>query len=231
MIDRWRHLREGLFRAVEPSVELVAITQPVNKWKNLCTPETLPGFTARQSHESKGTMQDDIRLNKDLIRWDHTTPFQSVEFVFNVTGTTKSLQAQWTRHKIGVGWIYRSTRYVSAGGNNFVYCTYDYIDDEETVKKLLVIDEEVAKRAVEIFEKKISLGASKEDARKIMPVFFATNCYFFANARALRHLFKLRLAKNAEWEIRRMARMMFDVCMEWTPSFFEDLKDLRNADY
>jgi len=110
MIDRWKHLRENLFRSVEPGVELVAITQPVGKWKELCTSESLPGFIARQSHESKGTLEDDLRLNRDLIKWDHTTPFQATHFDFNVTNTSKSVQAQWTRHKIGVGWIYRSTR-------------------------------------------------------------------------------------------------------------------------
>jgi len=231
MTDRWKYLREGLFRAVEPEVELVAITQPVGKYKELCTSESLPGFIARQSHESKGTPEDDLRLNRDLIGWDHTTPFQATEFVFNVTNTTKSLQAQWTRHKIGVGWVYRSTRYVSASGNSFVYCTYDYINDEDAVKRLLAIDERIAKNAIDAFDEKRKLGANKEDSRKVMPVFFATNCYFMANARALRHLFKLRLAKPAEWEIRRMARMMFDVCKEHAPSFFEDFSELREANF
>lgn len=149
MLDRWKHLREGLFRSVEPNVELVAITQPVGKWKELCTLESLPGFTARQSHESKGTLEDDLALNRKLVTWDppHTTPYQAVEYIFNVTGTSKSVQAQWTRHKIGVGWIYRSTRYVEASGNRFVYCTYDYIDDEEAVRRLLAIDEEIAKKS------------------------------------------------------------------------------------
>lgn len=231
MEDRWKHLRKKLFRAVEPEVELVAITQPVGKYKELCTPESLPGFVARQSHESKGTPEDDLRLNRDLIKWDHTTPFQAIEFVFNVLNTSKSVQAQWTRHKIGIGWIYRSTRYVSAGGNSFVYCTYDYINDEAKVRELLAIDEEIAKKSIEAFDEKQKLGASKEDSRKVMPVAFATNCYYFTNARALRHLFKLRLAKQAEWEIRRMTRMMFDVCMQWTPSLFEDLRELRESDF
>jgi len=229
MSDKWGHLRDGLFRAVEPAVELVAITQPIGKWKELCDSESLPGFTARQSHESKGTYEDDLRLNRDLIKWEHTTPFQAVEYVFNVTGTSKSVQAQWTRHKIGIGWIYRSTRYVEAGGNRFVYCTYDYIQEEETVKKLLAIDEETAKRAIQAYDEKRKLGASKEDSRKIMPVEFATDCYYFTNARALRHLFKLRLAKHAEWEIRRMVSLMFDVCIEHTPSHFEDFIELRRA--
>lgn len=231
MIDRWAHLRKGLFRAVEPHVELYALTQPVNKFKEIFNPETLPGFVARQSHESKGTIEDDIRLNKDLIQWEHTTPFQFTQFVFNVTATSKSVQAQWTRHKIGVGWIYRSTRYVDAIANSFIYNTYDYLDDEDEVKEILARDEAWAKAAIEEYDWRRKRKVTKEDARKVMPVMFATNCYYESNSRAMRHLFKLRLAKKAEWEIRRMSRMMWDVCMEWTPSHFEDLKELRSANF
>lgn len=226
-MDRWRHLRKDLFRAVEPEVKLVAITQPVGEYKKLCSPETLPAFTARASHESKGIQEDDIRLNKTLIKLGHDTPLQAVGCVFYVSGITKSLQAQWTRHKIGVGWTFRSTRYVSASENCFVYNTYDYVDDEEKVKELLKIDEEIARHSIESFDKKRDLGATKQDSRKIMPVFWATACYFYTNARALRHLFELRLEEAAEWEIRRMATMFFDVCMQYTPSLFEDLKELR----
>lgn len=227
-MGKWKHLRKDLFRAVEPEVKLVAITQPFGEYKDLCTTETLPAFTARASHESKGTKEDDIRLNKTLIKLGHDTPLQAVEFVFYVSGITKSLQAQWTRHKIGIGWTFRSTRYVPASQNCFVYNTYDYITEEEKVKELLKIDETVAKQAIELFEKKITLGSTKQDARKIMPVFWATSCYFYTNARALRHLFRLRLDKAAEWEIRRMASIFFDICIQHTPSLFEDFKELRD---
>ena len=228
-MGKWRYLRKDLFRSVEPLTKIVAITQPVGEYKELCTAETLPAFTARASHESEGTIEDDIRLNKVLLKHGHTTPFQAVGFVFYVSGITKSLQAQWTRHKIGTGWTFRSTRYISANQNCFVYNTYDYIDDERKVKKLLKIDEESARRAIMSFDEKVGLGSTKQDARKIMPVFWATSCYFYVNARALRHLFELRLDKAAEWEIRRMTAMLFDICMKNTPSLFENLQDLRNS--
>lgn len=227
-MDKWKNLRRNLFRAVEPKIKLVAMTQPVGEYRDLCTSETLPAFTARASYESKGTKEDDIRLNRTLIKLGHDTPLQAVQFVFYFSGTTKSLQAQWTRHKIGVGWTFRSTRYISASQNCFVYNIYDYINEEEKVKELLKIDEIVAKQSIDLYEKKRTLGSTKQDARKIMPVFWATSCYFYVNARALRHLFKLRLDKAAEWEIRRMVSILFDICMQWTPSFFEDFKELRH---
>jgi len=227
MVDRWKSLRKNLYRNVEPFVELVGMTQPFGRFVGLCTTETLPGFTARQSHESKGTQEDDFRMNQLLIDKKHFTPFESVAFTFLVSGITKSLQNQWVRQRIGVGWTYRSTRFVSAGQNEFVYCTYDYIDDEEKVKKLLFCDQDHAMKAVEDYEVKRKLGASKQDSRKIMPVFWNTPCYFYCNARSLRYLFTLRLEKDAEWEIRRMTNLMFKIVMKETPSLFRDFLDKR----
>lgn len=230
MIDRWKDLRKGLFRSVEPFVELVAITKPVGRFVDLCTTEALPGFTARASHESKGTQEDDFRLNRVLIHKTHLTPLESVCFTFFVSGITKSLQNQWVRHRIGVGWTFRSTRFVSADKNDFVYCTYDYIDDEQKIRRLLAIDEETAEKAIESYEEKRKLGATKQDSRKIMPVFWNTPCYFYCNVHSLRYFFNLRLAKDAEWEIRRMARLMFEIVIKEIPSLFEDFIELARKE-
>ncbi len=226
MKDRWKHLRKDLFRSVEPRVELVLMSEPQGRFKKLLTTETAPGYTARASHESKGTTKDDIRLNKFLIKRGHHTPLEAVAFTFHVDGITKSLQNQWVRHRIGVGWTYRSTRTISADQNEFVYCTYDYIPDELKVITLLREDEESAKEAIARFKRKRELGATKQDSRKIMPVFWNTPCHFYCNARSLRYLFALRLKKDAEWEIRRMSRIMWEIVMKETPSLFEDFTDL-----
>jgi len=222
MKDRWKHLRKNLFRSVEPKIELVLMSEPQGRFKQLLTTEIAPGFTARASHESKGATKDDIRLNKLLIKRGHHTPLEAVCFTFRVYGITKSLQNQWVRHRIGVGWTYRSTRNISADQNEFVYCTYDYLNNEEKVKKLLRIDEATAEEAVYSYGRKIELGATKQDARKIMPVELNCSGYFFCNARALRHLFSLRLKKEAEWEIRRMSQMLLEIVLRETPSLFED---------
>jgi len=172
-----------------------------------------------------------LRLNRQLIKIGHHTPLRSVQLVFEFSGVSKSLQAQWTRHQAGVAWTFRSTRYVPANQNNFIYSTYDYIDDAEKVRELYRIDEEVAKTAIANFDRKRALGASKEDSRKTMPVIFATAGYVYVNAQELRHMFKMRLAKDAEWEIRRFIRMMFDVSVQCMPSLFEDFSELRNGDW
>jgi thymidylate synthase (FAD) len=232
--DRWKQLRQdmNLFRSVEPEVKIIGYTQPTEELrKKGVTTDTLPAYTARHCYESSDKYSQDPKkdneLDKDLTRrlinMGHTTPLQAIEFTFDIYGTSKSLQAQWTRHKIGVGWSYRSTRFVEASGNKFVYNIYDYISDVDKVKKLLRIDEEHAKRAIGDYNKKRDLGSTKQDARKIMPVEFATDCSFFANASALTHLFHLRLATKPDWDISRMSGMILEEVMKITPTIFEDI--------
>ncbi|NMA44698.1 MAG: FAD-dependent thymidylate synthase [Candidatus Diapherotrites archaeon] len=230
--DPWKELRKNVYRNVEPSVKLIAITEPTKEMKESgVDSNTLAAYTSRHCWESTTKYTDDPKANNELdkqltrklVQMGHDTPLQAVNYVFDVDGVSKALQAQWTRHKIGIGWSFRSTRYVKASGNQFVYNTYDYITDEAKVKELLALDEEINKKAIELYDKKLELGSTKQDGRKVMPVSFASHCSFFANARALRHLFKLRLDKHAEWEIRRLSAMLLEEAMKYTPDIFIDL--------
>ncbi len=223
-IDRWKDLRRDLFRNEEPNVKLVAVTTPVEELSDKgITIETLPAFTARQSHESKGTYEDDLRLNRKLIEWGHDTPMQAVQFVYLVTGISKSLAGQWTRHKIGIGWTFRSTRYVKASSNAFVYPAMEYMDSEDKVKKIYKAYEEEHRHAMDVYERLSSRGVKNQELRRLMPVGWSTSAYVYTNARSLRHFFKLRLAKGAEWEIRRLAYILFNTVMDLCPSIFEDI--------
>lgn len=136
-IERWSHLRPALFRNEEPRIKLVGMTMPTEEMASQgITTETLPAYTARQSHESEGTHEDDLRLNRKLISWGHHTCLEAVQFVFYVTGVSKSLAGQWTRHRIGIGWTFRSTRYVKANKNMFIYPALEYLDSEEKVESI-----------------------------------------------------------------------------------------------
>lgn len=64
-IERWKDLRKDLFRNEEPAIKLIGMTTPTEEMAAQgVTAETLPAYTARQSHESAGTHEDDLRLNK-----------------------------------------------------------------------------------------------------------------------------------------------------------------------
>jgi len=223
-IERWKHLRQDLFRNEEPQVKLIGVTTPVEEMMAQgVTIETLPAYTARQSHESEGTHADDLRLNKKLISWGHETCLEAVQFVYYVTGVSKSLAGQWTRHRIGIGWTFRSTRYVKASKNQFIYPALEYIDSEEQVKTIYQVYEREHRHAMDTYEEIQALGVRNQELRRLMPVGWSTAAYVYVNARSLRHFFGLRLDKSAEWEIRRLAYLMYNDVMAVTPTIFEDL--------
>jgi thymidylate synthase (FAD) len=146
-----------------------------------------------------------------------------VQFVYYVTGVSKSLAGQWTRHRIGIGWTFRSTRYVKANKNLFIYPAMEYIESEDQVRKVYEAYDREHKHAMEVYEELQSLGVRNQELRRLMPVGWSTAAYVYVNARSLRHFFELRLEKSAEWEIRRLAYLMFNDVMAMAPSLFEDL--------
>jgi thymidylate synthase (FAD) len=223
-IERWQHLRTGLFRNEEPLVKLIGVTTPTAEIsKEGVTIETLPAYTARQSHESQGTHEDDLLLNKKLIDWGHQTCLEAIQFVYYIAGVSKSLAGQWTRHRIGIGWTFRSTRYVKASKNMFIYPALEYIDDEEKVKAIYNAYEKEHQHAIDVYDELKNLGVRNQELRRLMPVGWSTSAYMYVNARSLRHFFELRLEKSAEWEIRRLAYILFNGVMDICPTVFEDL--------
>ncbi len=222
-IERWKHLRGDLFRNEEPQVRLVGMTTPTGDMASQgITTETLPAYTARQSHESEGTYEDDLRLNRKLITWGHHTCLEAVQFVYCVTGVSKSLAGQWTRHRIGIGWTFRSTRYVKASKNMFIYPALEYLDSEDQVSEIYRAYDREPRHAMEVYDELSRLGVRNQELRRLMPVGWSTAAYVYVNARSLRHFFGLRLEKSAEWEIRRLAYIMFNHAMDVAPSLFED---------
>lgn len=89
------------------------------------------------------------------------------------------------------------------------------------------IFEDAMKKAWESYNLLLSIGIKGEDARFVLPNACETKIWWTANARELRHFFKLRLDKHAQWEIRAMAVAMFDEVYKVAPALFEDLKELR----
>ena len=210
------------------------------QWKEI---EQLPALSASVSYGSTDKIQKDtekaIKLNKSLIKKGHLTPLESIQFNFHVMGISKACGAQISRHRVGQGHVSASRRFQEQTPQ-FVYPLLDYIKDERIAKIMFnrfqrinsqsIIDYNIVREA-HLHEPVISCGEPfldlpalhKEDARFLIPVSTATERMWWINARALRDFFRLRLAPDAEWEIRRVAIMIYNIVTPLMPSLFEDL--------
>lgn len=227
MKDKWAYLRKDLFGNVEPNVILLALTQPIGnfdpqEYHDLV--EKIPADAASVSYgKTIATTDAAKKLNKKLIEMGHLTPLEAVQFNFKVTGISKACSSQMSRHRVGQGHVGLSRRYTEQRPE-FVYPLFDYIEDEQTARKLYVLLSDSNEIQFAKCNALRAEGVKKQDARMIMPVSIATERNWFINARALRDFFRLRLDPAAEWEIRRLARQLLNIVMHITPSLFCDIE-------
>lgn len=220
--DPWKKLRSELcFGNTEPEAHLTTITKPLmDDWMGT---ECIPAISAGISYGKQETIAERCYTqNKNLIKLGHGVPLEAVTFGFFVTGISKAAGAQWSRHRVGTGHVSLSRRYTKQKPK-LIYPLFDYIKDEVEVKKLYKQVSLFCEVALNHYGRLLNDDVKKQDARLFMPVNVSTTRHVWINARALRDFFRLRLAPDAEWEIRRLAFLLLDIVYKETPSLFEDI--------
>ena len=163
---------------------------------------------ARTCYNSRS--KDNINTRKEfikgLIKSGHETPLEAAQVIFDIEGASRVLTHQLVRHRVGVCYCQESQRYVNQLESVTIM--------PETIKRnkyACEAYEDALFKAKECYEELITLGIPKEDARYILPEATCSNIGVCFNFRALRGFLKLRLAKNAQWEIRELAKRMKDL--------------------
>ena len=70
----------------------------------------------------------------------------------------------------------------------------------------------------------LDIGCSPQEARSVLPNSLKTEVVMTANLREWRHFIKLRTAPAAHPDMRRVARMLYDLVSLRYPVFFEDIE-------
>jgi len=172
--------------------------------------------------EEKENYDDFIRR---IIKVGHESVIEHAVFTFRVEGISRACSHQWVRHRI-CSFSQRSQRFVREDEMSYVIPSFDYLerharDDANAVFAFVMKD------VWDAYSELLSLGVKPEDARFVLPNACETKIYWTANARELRHFFKLRLSKHAQWEIRILACKIYDLVVKVAPALFDDLNDLR----
>lgn len=124
-----------------------------------------------------------------------------VRFSWLIEGVSRSLTHQLVRHR-GFSFSQESQRYVDFSKKGaFVYPESFDIDE----RQLLHFNYD---DTLDYYERWRTSGKTKEDARFILPNGAATRIVASCNMRELLHFLDIRMAKGAQWEIRRLAHAM-----------------------
>lgn len=217
VLDPWKYLRECQYGNIEPTVELVNAPN-----------ENIIAESAAISYGTNLVDEYHVkRLITNLIRKGHHVPLEFCVFQFKLTGISKACSAQIARHRMS-SQVSSSRRYREQG-ISFVYPLLSNVNDEIEAKQLYEIMSEQNRNAILAYEHLRSRNVTKQDARRVIPVCSAVEKYISINARSLTNFLRLRLAPDAEWEIRRIANMILSIVKEVTPTLFEDICEEYNG--
>ena len=162
--------------------------------------------------------QDEIeKLVRFVVKSGHLSTTEHISFTFAIEGVSRALTHQLVRHRIA-SYSQQSQRYVMFK-DNFDYITPKAIEKNKLAREVF---KDFIKISKETYDKLISLGIDKEDARYVLPNASETKIIVTMNARELLHFFSLRLCRRAQWEIREMAKLMLKRVRQVCPIIFED---------
>lgn len=182
-------------------------------------------------HAKTTDADEKIRLMKALLKARHDSIFEHVSFSFAVSGVSRALLAQFTRHRIGWSYSVQSQRFVKMNNSRFVMPPG--MHDIELKDPLWIGDsagdiiEDFVEAGKQVYDHLLSAGVKPEDARMVLPIGTVCNLTVTCNLRAFMDFYRKRvLTKGAQWEIRAMAERMAELITEtepWTAELFEEL--------
>lgn len=168
-----------------------------------CYSEYTPSELYLQSETLTGL--DNVKkwkLIKHVIDSGHHSTLEHVSFTFLVSGVSRALLAQLTRHRF-ISFSVQSQRYCQFD-NGFQYVTPKSIE-QSGAKWIYAETMEYLQNA---YKKLLEQGIPAEDARMVLPNACCTNVTMTMNIRELIHFCHERLCTCAQWEIRQMAKEM-----------------------
>lgn len=172
---------------------------------------------ARKSfnRESEKFNSKDRKLQKYLWVNRHTSPFEMVEFMFEVKAPLFVVR-QWQRHRT---WSYNevSRRYTSEDLDFYFPEVWRKQDKDNkqassgefgfSMNQRFHHDmEEIIWDCVEIYKAMIKNGVCREQARMVLPQNMMVEFVAKTDLHNLIHFLRLRFHKHAQWEIQEYAR-------------------------
>lgn len=189
------------------------------------------------TQKSDKTDGDDNGLIHRLMRDRHTTPFEMVEFKFNckmpifvarqwIRHRTASVNEMSARYSVLPSEFFEaeSFRAQSKGGNKQIAeGDIDPVLQDATLDKYRFM----AGRSYDLYQTALERGIGRELARTCLPVSIYTQWFWKIDLHNLFHFLGLRLALDAQYEIRVYAEAIADMVKQIVPMAWEAFDEYR----
>jgi len=159
-------------------------------------------------------------LIKKVIKKGHHSVLEHAYATFRIKGGSRVFTHEMVRHRL-MSPSQESQRYVEYGKTK----EYEFVIPP-TIKGAEFVDEfkRRAYEAEEFYSQMVGSGIPKEDARYILPNATVSEMVISANFRELRHIFEVRCAQRAHWEIREICLEMLKIMKKEAPIVFWDFE-------
>ena len=162
------------------------------------------------------------KLIRQFVKVNHGSPLEFADIAVRICGD-RSLMGQITRHRLS-SFCIESARFNNYASNKF----------EGEIRVIQPADIEKDTDAFELwyrgcaesefyYKELIRKGVKPETARSVLPMSLATHIVMKANVREWRHIFKFRLDKRAQKDIRNVMLECLKEMYDKYPVFFEDI--------
>ena len=208
-------------------VKLISITEP--NILSSGSAEELIAYCARVSNPSnQDNKQTAPRLLKFLIKHKHWSPFEMVDMTVEIK-TSRAIAAQILRHR-SFSFQEFSQRYSQATDIEPIELRKQAESNRQSSED--VIDEPVINNVVKhsidtalmTYEKLITQGVAKEQARMVLPLATQTTMYMKGSIRSWIHYIDLRTEQNTQKEHRLIAEECKNILIANLPTVAEALE-------
>ena len=160
--------------------------------------------------------EEEAELVARIVSLGHHSVLEHASFTFGIEGISRVTSHQLVRHRIA-SYSQQSQRYVKQKGQ-FPYLIPPTIQNNPGLR---IEYEKMMGTIQQLYDKCISQDIPAEDARYLLPNACETKVITTMNARELRHFFRLRCCRRAQWEIREMAKQMLRLVIEKAQALFQ----------
>jgi thymidylate synthase (FAD) len=184
------------------------------------SPERLVEYAGRVCYRSEDRMGRGQRFISARVGEGHESIIEHLSFTFLIEGISRACSHQLVRHRLA-SYSQESQRYCEMQPEDELVMPPAVESDPASTR----LWKETVEGLRAAYQSLRESGVRKEDARFLLPNAMATRIVVTMNARSLRHFLKVRLPRNAQWEIRALASEMLGAVTPVAPSIFGDLRD------
>ena len=165
--------------------------------------------------------EKDMKLLESIIKNDHTSTIEHINYTFEIDGISRACLQELARHR-HTSLSVESTRYTLRNlvkkfkEGNFLYSDYLVMIKGDPMYQLAI---DSLNRVISLLE----AGYKNDQVKYILPESYKTNLILTINARSLRNFLKLRSSSKALWEIRELAKSIFNAIPDSHKILFKDI--------